>query len=95
MMFAADAPTAAMMMPRLPPILSTSGPLTRNDSAYVHVPAAKISPKSRFVMSVPNAFLATFKLYRPMYRNAYVMPSGNQLMKRRIMNQRLWFSGLL
>ena len=32
-----------LMMPFLPPILSTSGPLTRNDSAYVTVPAAKIS----------------------------------------------------
>ena len=33
MMLAMDAPKAAMMMPRLPPILSTSGPLTRNENA--------------------------------------------------------------
>ena len=61
-MLASDEPMAAMRMPRLPPSLSTSGPLTRKDSAYVQVPAAKMRPKSSLVISVPNAFLETFRL---------------------------------
>ena len=60
--FAAAAPTAAIMMPFFPPIRSTSGPFRRNDSAYTPVPAAKISPKSSFDISAPNAFFATARL---------------------------------
>ena len=65
-MFASEEPMAAMRIPRLPPILSTSGPLTRNEKAYVQVPAAKIQPKSWFDINVPIAFLDTARLYRPM-----------------------------
>lgn len=60
--FATDAPTAAMMIPFLPPILSTNGPLMRNENPYVIVPAAKMRPKSSFVIRSPNPFFATVRL---------------------------------
>ena len=61
-MLATAAPSAAMMMPFLPPILSTSGPFTRNEKAYTPVPAAKIRPKSSFDISAPKEFFATVRL---------------------------------
>jgi hypothetical protein len=65
-MLAAAPPSAAMRMPCLPPILSTSGPFTRKEKAYTPVPIPKIMPKSWLPISGPSAFLATVRLYRPM-----------------------------
>jgi len=83
MEFITAEPDAPISIARFPPILSVSGPLMRNENAYVIVPAAKMMPKASFDIRSPSAFLDTVRLYRAMYRNAYVRPSGSQLIIRR------------
>ena len=88
-------PSAPIRIPRLPPTRSTNGPMKKSENAYTPVPTPKMIPKSSLVIRSPSAPLATAKLYRPIYKNAYVMPSGNQFTNRRHMNLRVWCSGLV